>query len=232
MRVAALYDVHGNLPALEAVLDDLDEVQPDVIVFGGDLAAGPLPRETIELARSLGNGSFVRGNCDREMLEGVEGPFTGWPADQLDEAQLDFLRTFELSVVHDDVLYCHATPHDDMPFVTVLTPDELAAEAIGEAEQPMVVIGHTHTQFDRRLGDLRLINSGSVGMPSEDAPGAYWLLVGDGEPKFRRTEYDLQAAADRIRASGWPLVVRWIPENLLTVPAPQEHAAFFEAQRG
>jgi putative phosphoesterase len=231
VRVAALYDVHGNLPALEAVLAELESVWPDLIVFGGDVAAGALPGETIEVLRPLENARFVRGNCEREMLAATPGRFTGWASEQLDDRQRDFLRSFEPTVVVDDVLYCHATPHDDMPFVTVLTPDDVAAETIGEVGRSTVVIGHTHTQFDRRLGALRLVNAGSVGMPYEDAPGAYWALVEGGEPELRRTGYDLEAAAERIRSSGWPDAEEWIAENLLTVPNAREAAAFFESQR-
>jgi putative phosphoesterase len=230
--VAALYDVHGNLPALEAVLAELDVVRPDLTVFGGDVAAGALPAETLDLLRSLDHARFVRGNCERHMLEGVHpGPLTDWAAAQLDETQRGFLASFEQSVAVDDVLYCHATPHDDMPFVTVLTPDDVATDVIGEVEQPTVVIGHTHTQFDRRLGSIRLVNAGSVGMPYENGPGAYWALLDNGEPELRRTEYDLNAAAERVRASGWPIAERWIKENLLTVPEPREAAEFFERQR-
>jgi putative phosphoesterase len=231
MRVASLYDVHGNLPALEAVLAELEQLQPDVIVFGGDLAAGALPAETIDLVRQLDHARFVSGNCEREMVAGVGGPLTGWAADRLDRSQLDFLASFEPTVVLDDVLYCHATPYDDMPFVTVLTPDDVAARTIGDVEQPTVVIGHTHTQFDRQLGGLRLVNAGSVGMPYENEPGAYWALVVDGETELRRTGYDLDAAAERIRASGWPDADRWIPENLLAVPEPREAAESLESQR-
>jgi putative phosphoesterase len=230
VRVAALYDVHGNLPALEAVLAELEQLQPDVVVFGGDLAAGALSAETIDVVRQLDHARFVSGNCEREMILGVGGPLTGWAADRLDRSQLDFLASFEPTVVLDDVLYCHATPHDDMPFVTVLTPDDVAAQTIGQVEQKTVVIGHTHTQFDRQLGRLRLVNAGSVGMPYEHEPGAYWALVVDGRPELRRTGYDLGAAADRIRASGWPHAERWIPENLLAVPEPREAAQFFESQ--
>jgi predicted phosphodiesterase len=214
------------------VLAELQEVRPDALVFGGDLAAGPLPGETIDLVRSLDRAAFVRGNCDREMVEGVDEPFVGWPGRQLDDSQRDFLRAFERSLVVEDVLYCHATPDDDEPFVTVMTPDPLAARIIGDVEQATVVIGHSHHQFDRRLGGLRLVNAGSVGMPSEDRPGAYWALVEDGEPELRRTEYDLEAAATRLEVSGWPLTERWIAENLLTVPSAREHAELLESRRG
>jgi predicted phosphodiesterase len=213
------------------VLRELEEVAPDTVVFGGDLAAGALPRETIALARGVPNARYVQGNADRELLRGTEGPITGWPSAQLTEDDRMFLGSFEFSVAVDDVLYCHATPRDDEPFVTVITPSEVARETIGEIEHPTVVIGHTHSQFDWRLGDLRLVNAGSVGMPYEDAPGAYWVLVRDGEPEHRRTEYDLEAAAERIRGTGWPIAGRWVDENLLTVPTAREAAEFFEQRR-
>jgi predicted phosphodiesterase len=213
------------------VLRELEEVAPDTVVFGGDLAAGALPRETIALARGVPNARYVRGNADREMLRGTEGPITGWPSTQLTEDDGMFLGSFELSVAIDGVLYCHATPHDDEPFVTVITPPEVARETVGASPEPTVVIGHTHSQFDWQLGDLRLVNAGSVGMPYEDAPGAYWVLVRDGEPEHRRTEYDLEAAAERIRSTGWPIAERWVTENLLTVPTARDAAEFFEQQR-
>jgi predicted phosphodiesterase len=230
--VAALYDVHGNAPALEAVLAELDGVRPDVVVFGGDLAAGALPRETIALARDVPNARYVQGNADRIMVAGTgDSPIAGWPATQLTDEDRAFLASFELTVVVDDVLYCHATPHDDEPFVTVLTSDGVARETIGKTEHPTVVIGHTHSQFDRQLGDLRLVNAGSVGMPYEDGPGAYWVLVRDGEPEHRRTDYDLEAAAERIRPTGWPIAGEWVEDNLLAVPTARGAAEFFENQR-
>jgi predicted phosphodiesterase len=213
------------------VLGELEELRPDVVVFGGDLAAGALPRETITLARGIPNARYVQGNADREMIRGREGPITGWPSTQLTDDDRAFLDSFELTVVLDDVLYCHATPYDDEPFVTVLTAPEAAGETIGEVEQPIVVIGHTHSQFDWQLGDLRLVNAGSVGMPYEDAPGAYWALIRDGQPELQHTEYDLEAAAARIRPSDWPIAEEWVNENLLTVPTAREAAEFFEQQR-
>ncbi len=213
------------------MLRELEEVAPDTVAFGGDLAAGALPRETIALARGVPKARYVQGNADRVMLRGTEGPITGWPATQLTEDDRTFLASFEFSVAIDGVLYCHATPHDDEPFVTVITPPEVARETVGESPEPTVVIGHTHSQFDWQLGDLRLVNAGSVGMPYEDAPGAYWVLVRDGEPEHRRTEYDLEAAAERIRSTAWPIAERWVTENLLTVPTARDAAEFFEQQR-
>jgi predicted phosphodiesterase len=216
---------------LEAVLRELEDLAPDSVVFGGDLAGGALPRETIALARAVPTARHVQGNCEREMLAGTDGPITGWPSTQLSDDDREFLGSFEFSVAIDDVLYCHATPYDDEPFVTVLTSPEVAREMIGEVEQSTVVIGHTHSQFDWQLGDLRLVNAGSVGMPYEDAPGAYWTLVRDGVPEHRRTEYDYEAAAERIRPTGWPIAAEWVEENLITVPPAREAAEFFEGQR-
>jgi predicted phosphodiesterase len=215
------------------VLAELENVRPDVVVFGGDLAAGALPRETIALARAVPNARYVQGNADRVMVTGSESgsPITAWPSTQIDDDDRAFLSSFELTVVLDDVLYCHATPYDDEPFVTVLTPDVVARETIGEVEQPTVVIGHTHSQFDRRLGDLRLVNAGSVGMPYENRPGAYWVLVRDGEPQLSRTDYDLEEAAALIRPTEWPIAEQWVKDNLLTVPTSRDAAEFFEQQR-
>jgi hypothetical protein len=166
------------------------------VVFGGDLAAGALPRETIALARGVPNARYVQGNADREMLRGTEGPITGWPSTQLTEDDRTFLGSFEFSVAIDGVLYCHATPHDDEPFVTVITPPEIARETIGETEHPTVVIGHTHSQFDWQLRTPAR-QCGQRWMPY-DAPRLL-VLVRDGEPEHRRTDYDLEAAAERIR---------------------------------
>ena len=214
------------------MLAALEPLAPDVLLFGGDVAGGPMPRETVDLLRSLEGARFVRGNGDREHVDGTAEGIGEWAGTQLDEEQRAFLRGFEPSIVLDDVLYCHAAPDDDMALVTILTPDALAAEIIGTPEQRTVVIGHTHMQFERRLGEYRLVNAGSVGMPYEDEPGAYWALVRDGEPELRRTAYDLSAAAARVAATEWPLAERWIAENLLSVPTAEEAAAFLESQRG
>jgi diadenosine tetraphosphatase ApaH/serine/threonine PP2A family protein phosphatase len=94
------------------------------------------------------------------------------------------------------------------------------------------VIGHTHHQFDRRAGDVRVVNAGSVGMPYEDDVAAFWLLVEDGEPVFRRTAFDVERAVGELRASGWPQAEQFVAENLLAPPSREEAVAFFEAQNG
>src|SRR5579864_1123427 len=176
VRVAALYDVHGMPWTLEAVLGEVRET--DVLLFGGDLLHGPDPARTVALAREAGQ-VFVRGNCEREPKE--------WDRARLGEDDLAWLASLPLTQTVDGVLYCHATPRDDMPMTTVFTPDEVIAERFGGLVEHVFVIGHTHHQFDRSVGDVRVVNAGSVGMAYEDDVAAYWLEVDDGEPRFRRT---------------------------------------------
>ncbi len=204
MRVAALYDVHGNVHALEAVLAEVDA---DAIVFGGDLVAGPFPRETLTLARSTA-ARFVRGNADRE------------PNEQLTDEEQAWLLSLPEQVVLDDVLYVHATPRSDEEIVTPATTAEKLAEILAEVEERLVIAGHTHMQIRRG----RYANAGSVGMPYEDQPGAYWALVADGEVEFRRTGYDVEAAAAAMRAVGW---AEFAAENVLSVPSREQATEVF-----
>ena len=228
MRVAALYDVHGNVPALEAVLEEVEREGVDEIVFGGDLASGPLPRETVELARSL-DAVFVRGNADRlaSPTGSVEHDTARrWVEAQLDAEQIEWLANLDFSAVIDDTLYVHATPQDDETIVTELTSDERMAELLADVEQALVVAGHTHMQLDRRVGDKRFVNAGSVGWPYEGEVGAYWALIGD-DVELRRTDYDVGRAAAAVRASGHPRAEELAAENVLTIPSREEALAAF-----
>jgi putative phosphoesterase len=236
VRVAALHDVHGNPPALEAVLVEIERESVDVIVFGGDLACGLLPAETIDLAMSVAGARFVQGNADREMVEIYDGkresasPLVDeWSIRQLDRRRRDFLASFEPTVVIGDVCFCHATPHDDQPIFTRVTPDERVRELIGDIDQRAVVCGHTHMQFDRSVDGIRVVNAGSVGMPY-GTTDACWALVDGTEVGLRRTPYDLQAAAERLRASGHARRDELIAENVLTSPSENEATEFFESQ--
>jgi putative phosphoesterase len=236
VRVAALHDVHGNLPALEAVLADVERVGIDQIVFGGDVAAGLLPAETIDRLMELDNARFVRGNADRILVELFDGGETHegglideWCAAQLDRRQRDFLTSFEPTVVIGDVCFCHATPHDDEPIFTRITPVERVRELIGVIDQRVVVCGHTHMQFDRTVDGIRVVNAGSVGMPY-GTTDACWALVDGNDVQLRRTPYDLEAAAERLRASGHSNRERLIAENVLTSPSADEATEFFESQ--
>jgi putative phosphoesterase len=228
MRVAALYDVHGNLPALEAVLADVERTSVDAIVFGGDIASGPMPRETVELVRSL-DAVFVRGNADQLDSPAMSPEWDDarrWVEGQLDDEQIAWLANLQFSAVLEDTLYVHATPQDVETIVTELTPDERLAELLAGVEQSRVVAGHTHMQLDRIVGSIRFVNAGSIGMPYEARPGAYWAILGE-EVEFRRTEYDLERAAEAIRATGHPLREDLASENVLVVPSRREALAAF-----
>jgi predicted phosphodiesterase len=207
LRVAALYDVHGNLPALEAVLDDVDA---ELLLVGGDVAAGPWPSETLERLRSLGDRArFIRGNADREVAQkevrGLAPPeLMEFVREQLSDEQIAFLGSLPLTASVDvdglgPVLFCHATPRNDEEIFTRISPDERWQPALEGTQEKLVVCGHTHVQFDRMIGDTRLVNAGSVGMPYEHEPGAYWALLGP-EVEHRRTEYE----PGDIAGSGWP----------------------------
>jgi putative phosphoesterase len=188
--VAALYDIHGNLPALEAVLA---EVPGDAtIVVGGDVCAGgEQPSATLARLRELGSRVvWVRGNSDRELAPGEEGLA---PPEVVEEArsklsaeEIDFLYGLPESQRVGDVLYCHASPRNDVDIFTERTPEERIAFLFAGLDVSTVVCGHTHTQYERSVGGVRVVNAGSVGMPYEEEPGAYWLL----DLVHRRTPYD------------------------------------------
>jgi predicted phosphodiesterase len=243
MRVAALYDIHGNLPALEAVLAEPDVAGADVVVIGGDALAGPMPSETLDLLEGLGGRvRWVRGNAEREVLERRDAePQEGdvwerrdtWAAAQLTPDQLARVAHWPATVAVDvdglgPARFCHATPRDDSEIFTAVTPaDEV--EPMLVAAEPTVVCGHTHIQFDRAIGGRRVVNAGSVGMPYEDDPGARWCLLGP-DVELRWTTYDLEAAADRIRASGFPEAEEHA-EGLLRPPGAEEATSVFEERR-
>jgi len=232
MRVAAIYDVHGNLPALQAVLHDVGAADVDTIVVGGDVIPGPMPREAIELLERLDRPThFIPGNCEREVLAiraGVAGnvpprfqAMMQWTAEQLDDGMAGRLGAWPASCrlrlgSLGDVLFCHATPRSDTEIFTERTSEEALRPLFDAAAADVVVCGHTHMQFDRRVGRTRVVNAGSVGM-SFQGPGAYWLLLGD-EIELRRTEYDLADAAARITKTGYPLAGEFAERNVLHPP--------------
>jgi putative phosphoesterase len=192
--VATLYDIHGNLPALEAVLAEVPE--DATIVVGGDVVAGgPQPSETLERLRELGDRVvWLRGNADRELKLGEEGLAPPGALDAtraaLTDEQLEFLWSNPPTVRIGRTLYCHATPRNDVDIFTERTPEDQIGFLFEDVDADVVVCGHTHVQFDRTIAGRRVVNSGSVGSPYESEPGAYWTL--DLEP--RRTEYaEMQA---------------------------------------
>ncbi len=246
--VAALYDVHGNLPALDAVLADSAFARADAVVVGGDVAAGPLPAEVLDrLAGRAVPGRWVRGNADREVVahfdkgdtdHGVYGADA--PAERADAftaahiapRHRDLMAGFEDVVRLDGALYCHGSPRSDEEIITALTPAERLAPMLAGVDEALVVCGHTHHQFELRAGERRVVNAGSVGMPYEGRAGAFWLLVADGEPEPRHTDYDVEAAGAALRASGFPDVDDLIRESLVEPIDAASVARHFEDRVG
>jgi predicted phosphodiesterase len=242
--VAALYDIHANIHALEAVLSELQGLPVDLIVVGGDVAAGPFPAETLDrLLAFPGPVRFVLGNADRSLIDPpepeeddawVQGAI--WCAARLTQGHLDLLASFEPVVEVDippmgTVLFCHGSPRSDEEIITKATPEEALADALDGVTAGVVVCGHTHMQFDRMVDSIRVINAGSVGMPYEARPGAYWALLGGPDVDLRRTDYDFEAAASAIGATDWPPAQEFALENVRTVPHPDEVIPQFEARR-
>jgi predicted phosphodiesterase len=231
VRVAALADVHGNAPALEAVLADVERANVDVIVFCGDLTWGPLPNETLALVRALElPARFVRGNADRSV--GVDSSERGrWMAERHDAAATAFVNGFEPFVAVDvDVLgptrFVHGSPRSDEECVTPLTPEERVREFMDGVPERVVVTAHVHVSYDRSVDNVRLIGPGSVGRPYEGVRGARWAVLGP-DVELRRTEYDHDAAAAAYRSSGIPDVESDL-QSLLEPAARDEMIAYAE----
>ncbi|HLX06909.1 MAG TPA: metallophosphoesterase family protein [Thermoanaerobaculia bacterium] len=242
MRVAAIYDIHANLPALAAVLREIRQAGVEQVVVGGDVLPGPMPRETLTCLLDLDLPvRFIQGNGDREVLARMRGAESAtlpaaartairWTAAQLPAGYERVLASWPETCRVEirglgEVLFCHATPRNDSEIFTRLTPEERVLPAFAGVDVPLAVCGHTHMQFDRRIGAVRVLNAGSVGMPFGE-PGAYWLLLGPAvEP--RHTLYDLAAAAERIRATAYPQAAEFAAGNVLRPPGEEAMLAAF-----
>jgi putative phosphoesterase len=245
MRIAAIYDIHANLPALEAVLQEIRQQNVDCVVVGGDVVPGPLPLETIQCLLGLDiPARFIHGNGDREVLAQMSGVETDWyrtapeqwrepvrwTAQQLDHQHQRLLEgwppTCRITIPGlGDVLFCHATPRNDTEIFTRLTSDDRLLQIFEGLGASVVICGHTHMQFDRMIGTTRVVNAGSVGMPFGE-PGAYWLLL-EPDVQLRRTRYDLDGAADRIRSTTYSQAEDFASRSILHPPSEEETLAAF-----
>jgi predicted phosphodiesterase len=199
--LAVLYDIHGNLVALEEVLKDADAAGADAYLLGGDFASwSPWPRETLDRLRALPNATWIRGNGERwlrdppldrpEVLETLREMDPGVGTDE------GWLFSLQTQCELDGVLYVHGSPLSDVESFTA-EPGEADERLLAGVRDAMVVFGHSHLQF-RRPGPngTTLINPGSVGMPLDgDVRAAYALRLDDGELEFRRVEYDVERVA-------------------------------------
>jgi putative phosphoesterase len=243
MRVAALYDIHANLPALEAVLEEIRSIGVDYVVVGGDVLPGPMPAETLACLSDLDVPiAFIHGNGDRIVHAQMTGgdisevpeqyrEVIRWTAGQLHPAHETLLASWPATVRFEirelgEVLFCHATPRNDTEVFTRLTPEDRLVPVFAGVDVPLVICGHTHMQFDRTIGRVRVVNAGSVGMPFSQPQGAYWLLLGPGI-ELRRTAYDFTAAAERIRTPDCPLAEELSVRYVLQPPTEAETLELF-----
>lgn len=233
MRVAALPDVHGNAPALAAVLEEVGREAPDLVVFCGDLTWGSLPQETLALVRALEiPARFVRGNADRAVLDLAHGELERpslrerWMLKQHVEGDVAFLAGFDPTVSVDvdglgRTCFCHGSPRSDEECVTERTPAERVREFMEGVDATTVVTAHVHVSYDRKVDGTRLVGPGSVGLPYEGQTGfAYWALLGP-DVELRRTAYDVEATVARMRAMDDPSVEA-IVELMLQPPSREE----------
>jgi putative phosphoesterase len=237
MRIAVLNDIHGNLPALEAVLDEVGKARIDRIVVGGDVFPGPMPHLVLRTLRDIGIPvEYIYGNGDIAVCQHLAGqvparvpevyrPLIAWGAGQLDDAErkavCSWPMTLRLNVLPlGEVLFCHATPRNENEIFTHVTAEDRLIPIFSAANAAVVVCGHTHMQFDRMVGKTRVVNAGSVGMPFGPA-GADWLILGP-DVELRHTNYDLEAAADRIRKCDYPGADEFATKYVLNPPTMEE----------
>jgi putative phosphoesterase len=222
VKIAIVSDVHGNLDALEAVLEDLAAVQPDLVIHGGDLAFnGPQPVECIDRIRELG-WPGVLGNTDQALwaipetlpentirtFEAIAAVTTSW----LGPERVAWLKTLPLVWRDQDrVALVHAVPGDTWKVVDAGADDEELRQVYGPLQASLAVYCHIHRPYIRRLDGFTVANSGSVGMPFDGDPRAAYLVVEDGTPVIRRVAYDVERHVAHLERSGIP-TSRWLIE--------------------
>jgi predicted phosphodiesterase len=208
--LALLYDIHGNLAALDEVLNDAEAAGADAYLLGGDFASwSPWPRETIERLRGLPNTTWIRGNGERwlreppvdrpEVMEALSERDSGVGTDE------GWLYSLQAQFEQDGVLYVHGSPLSDVESFPS-EPGEDDERMLNGVHDKTVVFGHSHLQFRRPGPDgTTLLNPGSAGMPLDgDVRAAYALRSDDGEFEFRRVEYDVERAAQAWEQVGGP----------------------------
>jgi predicted phosphodiesterase len=239
MRVAVLSDIHGHLPALEAVLVEVDRAGVDRIVLTGDIASGPMPVPTLLRLLDLGERAvWVGGNGERELVDVPEvppDPVVPWAAAQLTTELRSHMAGLPLTVTLDvdglgPTVFCHATPRDDEEVVLVDSTLQRWTEVLAGRPEQTVVLGHTHMPFVRLVDRRLVVNPGSVGMPYGTG-GAHWALLGPGV-ELRRTDYDIDAACATLAAHGYPGIEGWLDYYVRQTYSDAEALAVFGPRDG
>jgi len=244
VRIACFYDIHGNLPALEATLQEIRRMKVDVVVFGGDILPGPFPQETVALVQDLdipvrcirGNGereafALSNGDVDVEVPQDFHAGMK-WCVAQLSSEQRHFVESWPICVSLEaapgmEILFCHATPFSDSELFTAESDESRVHQIFAGCEVPTVVCGHTHMQFDRTVGQWRIINSGSVGM-AFGSHEAQWLLIDSGDIRLQSTPYDRRDAAAQILQSSYPDAEFFVDRFVNAVPNQAGMVQLFE----
>jgi len=242
MQIAALYDIHANLPALDAVLNEISGLQVDRIVIGGDVLPGPMPREALaRLAELKHPVEFILGNGEVAVLDCLAGKIPRvpeqyqstlrWVAGEISSDQARFIsewpKTLRITLAGlGEVLFCHATPRNENEIFTETTPEDAILSIFAAANANPVICGHTHMQFERMIGRTRVANAGSVGMPFGE-PAADWLLLSPSGIEFRHTSYDLKKAAERVRHTSYPQSEEFATKSILQPPSKEEMLKVF-----
>ncbi len=235
MRLAVLNDIHGNLPAVEAVLEDVRQAGVERIIVGGDVFPGPAPHLVLRALAGCGIPvDYLYGNGEIAVLDGLARrtprlpeafrPYLRWNLAQLNSGERDFIAQWPMTLRMTaprigDVLFCHATPRNENDILTMLTPEDRLIPVFERANAALVVCGHTHIVMDRTIGRTRVVNPGSVGMPF-GPPGADWMMLGP-DVEFRHTTYDFSSAAERVRASGYPGAEEFAAKYILEPPSQE-----------
>lgn len=243
MLLAVLADIHGNLPALRAVLTELDREPVDAIVVGGDTCGGPLARAALDhLSMRPEPVHWIAGNAEREAVAVYDGGeisddpasrAAAWTAAQLDAQWRDTIAGWPITLTLDGVRFCHGSPRRDDEIITRATPEPAIADALSGVVEDLVLGGHTHQQMIRAgSATTTYVNTGSVGLPYEGRPNAFWTVVADRRPQLRSTGYELAPALDELRDSGFPAVDGFCADSLITPVDPDWVTAYFEHVAG
>lgn len=237
MRIAAIYDIHANPIALKTVLAEIENYNVDLIIVGGDVVSGPLPKETLRLIQEVPKPiKYILGNAESEVLRYLQGEKIGglsqrandeakWVATQLTAEDVGLIKGWAKDVTIKSntlgtLFFCHGTPRSDVEIFTKITPDKTLEQIFETVNASVVVCGHTHIPFDRVLKNIRIVNAGSVGMPFVNT-GADWLLI-DRDIHFKHTDYDLEEAAKQILNSNYPYAESFVSNNVLTTPSESD----------
>ena len=236
MKTAVLYDIHGNLPALEAVISEFDDLDIKQVVIGGDVVLGPMTNECLDLLFSIAMPThFIKGNCESEVLSCLNGRPNkelpakvlnniNWTARQMQERHIQDINNWPDTITLQvqgmgNVFFCHATPESNTENFTRLTVKSKIEQMFGLVQESYTVCGHTHMHFEISIANTTILNAGSVGMPFGE-PGAYWLTLGD-KIEFRHTPYDYKHASSRVLNSAYPDAEDFAKNNILNPPSEE-----------